>query len=80
MWCIYTLLSQKKKKEGNFAILMWTWVDLRGQYAKWNKSYRETEILNGINYMWNLKKKKKTREKKKKRKKQTYRYREQTSR
>ena len=31
------------------------------QYAKWNKSDRERQMLHGITDMWNLKKKKKKR-------------------
>ena len=28
----------------------------RGHYAKWNKSDRESQILNDLSYMWNLEK------------------------
>ena len=33
------------------------------QYAKWNKSDRERQMLHGITDMWNLKKKKKKKKK-----------------
>ena len=44
------------KEEGNFTIhnnMGEPW----GYYAKWSKSNRERQILYGLTYMWNLKKK-----------------------
>ena len=32
--------------------------EFEGYYAKWKKPDRERQILYGITYMWNLKKKK----------------------
>ena len=52
--CNGILFSQEK--EGNPAI----WNNLDGTWrhnAKWNKPDRERQILHGITYIWNLKKK-----------------------
>ena len=42
------------KKEQNLAICN-NMDGLVGHYAKWNKSNRERQILQGITYVWNLK-------------------------
>ena len=47
-------LAKKKKKEWNFAVCS-NMDGLGGHYAKWNKSNRERQILQGITYVWNLK-------------------------
>ena len=46
--------KKKKKKEWNFAVCS-NMDGLGGHYAKWNKSNRERQILQGITYVWNLK-------------------------
>ena len=51
---IYNGILLGHKKEWNFAICS-NMNGLGGQYAKWNKSDRERQILYDITYMWNLK-------------------------
>ena len=52
---IYYGILLSHKKEWNFAICS-NMDGFGGNYAKWNKSDRERQILYYITYIWNLKK------------------------
>ena len=54
IWYIYDGVLFRHKKEWNFAICN-NMGGPREDYAKWNKSHRERQILYDITYMWNLK-------------------------
>lgn len=47
LWCIYIMKYSATKMNDIYG----PW----GHRGKWNKSYREREILYDISYMWNLK-------------------------
>ena len=54
---IYSGILLSLKKEGNSAFCP-TWMNLEGiMYAMWNKPGRERQVLHGITYMWNHKRK-----------------------
>ena len=54
---IYTIKYYSALKKGNPAICD-NMDEGGGHYAKWNKPDRERQILYGITYMWNPKRKK----------------------
>ena len=55
---IYTIIQPWKINQGFSDIVISDNMDeTRGHYARWYKPDREKQILNGITYMWNIKKK-----------------------
>ena len=55
IWYTHNEILLSHKKAGDLAICNNT-DELWGHCVKWGKGDRERQIINGINYMWNLKK------------------------